>query len=128
MLAIASTVLILLYALVASSNENLFWTILAFTGVLFLIPYVFMGLAFLKLRKDDPDTPRPISVPGKVLPTVIAVINLAMLIFSIVAFLLPPEGEGMFYVVVQIAMIVVTQIICEVIISRSEKGKKQSRE
>lgn len=125
-LAIASTVLILFYALVANTNENLFWTILAFTGIIFLTPYVFMDLAFLKLRKDDPDTARPIAVPGKVLPTVVAVINLAMLVFSIGAFLLPPEGEGMPYVVIQVAMIVATQVICEVIISRAEKNKQSA--
>ncbi|MGQ0278719.1 APC family permease [Sphingopyxis sp. Q841] len=60
---IASAVLIL-YALLASSAEDLFWTIFAFSSVVFLLPYFLLFLSFLKLRRADPDTPRPYRVPG----------------------------------------------------------------
>lgn len=61
--AIASAVLIL-YALLASSAEDLFWTIFAFSSVVFLLPYFLLFLSFLKLRRADPHTPRPYRVPG----------------------------------------------------------------
>ncbi|MGX5713872.1 APC family permease [Sphingopyxis terrae subsp. ummariensis] len=60
---IASTVLVL-YALLVSSAEDLFWTIFAFSSVVFLLPYFLLFLSFLKLRRADPDTPRPYRVPG----------------------------------------------------------------
>ena len=125
-LAAASTALILLYALIASSNENLFWTILAFTGVIFLLPYIAMTISYIKLRREDQETERTIAIPGKTLPFVAAGIHLAMLAFSCVFFMLPPEGEGMTYMVILIGTIVGTQIIGEVIIARSAKRKAAS--
>jgi amino acid transporter len=61
---IASAVLIL-YAMLASSAEDLFWTIFAFSSVVFLLPYFLLFLSFLRLRRIDPDTPRPYRVPGR---------------------------------------------------------------
>lgn len=60
---IASVVLIL-YAMLASSAEDLFWTIFAFSSVVFLLPYFLLFLSFLKLRQIDANTPRPYRVPG----------------------------------------------------------------
>lgn len=60
---IASVVLVL-YALLAKSAEDLFWTIFAFSSVVFLLPYFLLFLSFLRLRRIDPDTPRPYRVPG----------------------------------------------------------------
>lgn len=60
---IASAVL-MLYAMLVSSAEDLFWTIFAFSSVVFLLPYFLLFLSFLKLRRIDPDTPRPYRVPG----------------------------------------------------------------
>lgn len=118
-LGIASTALLVLYGLIANSNEDLFWTILAFTGVIFLLPYVVLSVSYLKLRKDDPDAYRPFSVPGKVFPTIVGVVSLVMLIGSCVFFVLPPEGEGAMYLVIMVGTLVVSQVIGEIIIKRS---------
>ena len=125
-LAAASTALILLYALIASTNEDLFWTLLAFSGIIFLAPYIAMGVAYLKLRRDDPDTPRPIAIPGKVLPIICVVINIVMLAISEISFILPPEGETLAYTAMQVALVIGTQIIGEIIIARAAKNKQQA--
>jgi len=36
----------------------------AFSSVIFLLPYIVMMLAFVKLRRIDPNRPRPYRVPG----------------------------------------------------------------
>lgn len=121
---VASTALILFYAIVATSNENLFWTILAFTGIIFLAPYIVMTFAFLRTRKNDPDRERPFKVPGgKVFATICAVYHIAILIISCLSFLIPPEGEGIGYIVILIVSVVATQIVGEVILHRSMKNK-----
>ena len=44
--------------------ETLFWNLFAFSTVVFLLSYLVMAAAFLKLRYSDPDAPRPYRVPG----------------------------------------------------------------
>jgi amino acid transporter len=60
----AGTVMLLIYGFVAASNEDLFWSLFAFSGVIFFLPYIAMVLAFLALRRRDPAHPRPFRVPG----------------------------------------------------------------
>ena len=52
----------LVYGLVASSAEELFWTLLSIFAMIFMLPYVLMSLAFIKLRLHDP-RPRPFRLP-----------------------------------------------------------------
>ena len=59
-----STVVLVLYGFLAGSNEDLFWSLFAFSAVIFLLPYQGMFLAFIKMRLIDPDHPRPYRVPG----------------------------------------------------------------
>ncbi|MGC9961255.1 MAG: APC family permease [Acidimicrobiales bacterium] len=47
-----------------SSVETLFWNLFAFSSVVFMFCYLLMTAAFFKLRRKDPDTPRPYRVPG----------------------------------------------------------------
>ena len=61
--AIGSAVL-LVYGMMATSAEDLFWTTFAFSSVVFLLPYFLLFLSFLKLRRIDADLPRPYRVPG----------------------------------------------------------------
>ncbi|MGZ2923172.1 hypothetical protein [Pseudomonas aeruginosa] len=57
-----SIVVMLVYGLVASSAEELFWTLLSIFAMIFMLPYVLMSLAFIKLRLHDP-RPRPFRLP-----------------------------------------------------------------
>ncbi|WP_026892138.1 APC family permease [Lacrimispora aerotolerans] len=45
-------------------NQDLFWSFFALNLVMFLLSYLPVFPAFLKLRKIDPDTERPFKVPG----------------------------------------------------------------
>jgi amino acid transporter len=44
--------------------ETLFWNLFAFSTLVFLISYLVMAAAFVKLRYSDPDAHRPYQVPG----------------------------------------------------------------
>lgn len=61
---IVSTVVIIIYGFLAGSNEDLFWTLFAFSSIIFLLPYLMLYPAFLKLRSSDKDTIRPYTFPG----------------------------------------------------------------
>ena len=63
-LGVFSTLIIILYGTMAENSEDLFWDLFAFSGVIFMLPYLVMMLAFLKLRKTEPDAPRPYKVMG----------------------------------------------------------------
>ena len=45
-------------------NQDLFWTFFSLNLFAFLVSYLPMFPAFLKLREMDPNTPRPYKVPG----------------------------------------------------------------
>jgi glutamate:GABA antiporter len=61
---LVSTAVIVLYGLLAASAEDLFWTLFAFSSIVFLLPYLLMFAAFLALRRHDAQRPRPYRVPG----------------------------------------------------------------
>lgn len=58
------TILTATYGLLATSNEDLYWTLFSFTSMICLLPYVIDFQAFLKLRKSDTVTIRPYRFPG----------------------------------------------------------------
>ena len=53
-----------LFSLTGGSIDAVFWNLFAFSSVIFLLPYIVMMLAFGKLRRLDPNRPRPYRVPG----------------------------------------------------------------
>ncbi|MBP2620705.1 APC family permease [Streptococcus panodentis] len=65
-------------------NQDLFWAFFSLNLVMFLLSYVPVFPAFYRLRKIDPDTPRPFKVGGKdgflklmvILPMILIVISL----------------------------------------------------
>ena len=60
---ISSFLVIVNFALSEDANE-IFWTILAFSFVVFLMPYLWLFPSAVKLRKKDTETKRPYKVPG----------------------------------------------------------------
>jgi amino acid transporter len=88
-----STLVLLIYGFLAQSNEDLFWTMLAFSTVVLLLPYLALFPAFLKLRQVDPDTPRPFRFPGSNLfARIAAIVCEAFILLGIVLFFWTP-GE-----------------------------------
>jgi amino acid transporter len=62
-MGVVSTLLIILnYALSGDAND-IFWAIFSFASIVFMLNYLFMFPAALKLKYTD-DTPREYSVPG----------------------------------------------------------------
>ena len=83
--------MLLLYGLLAGSNEDLFWALFAFSGVLFLLPYVGMMLAFLHMRRVDGERHRPYRVPGgPILATVLSWVCILFLSIAILLFMVTP--------------------------------------
>ncbi len=90
---VVSTVVIVLYGFLAASAEELFWTLFAFSSIIFLLPYLALFPAFLKLRHSDPATPRPYRLPGgNVLAWIAAILCEIFIIQAIVFFVWVP-GE-----------------------------------
>ncbi len=61
--AISSAALVV-YGFIAESNAELFWSLFAFSAVIFIVPYLLLVVSFLKLRRIDPQRPRPYRFPG----------------------------------------------------------------
>lgn len=53
-----------LFSVTNGDIDALFWSLFAFSSIVFLLPYVAMSLAFLRLRATDPGAERPYRVPG----------------------------------------------------------------
>jgi amino acid transporter len=92
-LGLASSAILLVYATLATADEDLFWSLFAFSGVIFLLPYVAMMLAFVRLRRADPGTFRPFRAAPPGLAEAAALLCTLILLFSVVLFVWIP-GEG----------------------------------
>lgn len=66
-------------------DSSLFWSFFALNLVMLLLSYLPVFPAFLKLRKTDPDTPRPFRVPGgKYLLPLIAYVPFVLIIAAVI--------------------------------------------
>jgi amino acid transporter len=114
LMGIVSTVLLVLYGFMSGSNEDLFWSLFAFSAVIFLLPYEGMLMTFIKMRVTDPDHVRPYRVPGGLgVARLAAWICFAVLALSIVLFIYTP-GTGIDWAV--LAGVVVTLAFGEFVI------------
>lgn len=93
-MGLVGTAVLTLYGFLAGSKEDLFWSLFAFSAVIFLLPYLGMLLAFVKMRKADAEHPRPFAIPGGLLVArLLAYLCFAILSLSIFLFVYTP-GEG----------------------------------
>lgn len=121
LMGIVSTMLLVLYGLMSGSNEDLFWSLFAFSAVIFLLPYEAMLLTFIKMRITDPDHHRPYRVPGGLgMARLVAWTCFSVLALSIVLFTYTP-GEGMQWTV--LGGVLVTLAIGEVVIRFSQNHR-----
>ncbi|PKO00609.1 MAG: amino acid permease [Chloroflexi bacterium HGW-Chloroflexi-4] len=120
---IVSTVVIILYGFMAGNAEDLFWTLFAFSSMIFLMPYLALFPAFIKLRKSDPKIERPYRVPGgKVVAYILAVICELFIVQAVVLFVWVP-GQPMDWAFAAPVLIgvLITLVVGEVLISVSKK-------
>ncbi|TKB45375.1 APC family permease [Thalassotalea mangrovi] len=126
LLGIAASVLLLLYGMLAASNEDLFWSLFAFSGVIFILPYVAMCTAFIKIRETHIGTTGRIAEDGTFrfpgspgFVKACAYLCATVLSLTILLFIYVP-GEGMVWEVLWGSIAVI--VIGEVIISRNHKA------
>ncbi len=87
---LVSTSVIIIYAFFANTNDELFWSMFAFSSCVFLMPYLFMFPAYLKLRTTDADRTRPFRVPGNlVVQKVITTVCFLIVFQTVVLFIFP---------------------------------------
>ncbi len=80
---IVATVIVLIGALMPESD--LFWSFFALNLVMFLLAYIPIFPAFLKLRRTDPDTVRPFKVSGSYgFLRILALVPMVLIIVSII--------------------------------------------
>ncbi|MCF0145771.1 MAG: APC family permease [Eubacterium sp.] len=82
---VASIVVILSPVFTMIGMDSLFWSFFALNLVMFILSYVPVFPAFLKMRKIDPDRERPFKVPGgPVMIKILAIVPMVLIIVSII--------------------------------------------
>lgn len=88
---IVASILVIIAPLLPS--QDLFWSFFALNVVMLLLSYVAMFPAFIRLRKIDPDRPRPFKVKGgEGTLKVISYLPAILLILAIIATAVPLEN------------------------------------
>lgn len=121
-----STVVIVLYGFMAANAEDLFWSLFAFSSIVFLLPYLLVFPAFLKLRRTDADTPRPYRVPGN-RAAIVAMASICFLFaFQAIIFFVWVPGEGIDWSTAGpiVGGVVLTVIIGEIILALQGRHRK----
>jgi amino acid transporter len=120
---VISTLVLVVYGFIAGSNEELFWTLFAFSSIIFLLPYLALFPAFLKLRSVDSTKKRPFQVPGGMtVATVIAIVCEIFIIQAIVFFIwIPGEPIDWAYAGPVLIGVFVTIVLGEVLLWWSKK-------
>jgi len=120
-MGVFGTLALMLYGFLSTSNEDLFWSLFAFSAVIFLLPYIGMLFAFIKSRNVDTEIRRPYKVPGgNTAAKTLAYICIVILALSVVLFVYTP-GEGVQLPVLFGAFVMIA--IGEVLIRVAEKRK-----
>ena len=120
----SATVLMILYGVLANSNEDLFWSVFAFGAVIFFLPYLGLFAAFIKMRRADPDRHRPFRVPGgPPAAYLFAFVCSGILAVSIFLFTYVPGGGIQWPVLIGVVTLV---IVGELFIRYAEKEKANS--
>ncbi|MDO6563390.1 APC family permease [Amphritea sp. 1_MG-2023] len=122
--AAVSSASLLIYSLMANTAEDLFWSLMSFSAMIFLMPYVAMVLAFIKLRLTD-NTERPFRMPvSNSVAVVIAGFVVLNIIGGIVMFVyIPGEPIDWTFTLQVLGGIASSLIVGELIIRYCEKKK-----
>ena len=87
---IIATLVIIAYAVLARTNDELFWSVFAFSSTIFLLPYLLLFASFLRLRYKDPATPRLFRVKGNRLLIIMqAAIGMLFIFSALLLFIFP---------------------------------------
>ena len=103
---LATILLVFNFGLGGSAND-VFWTILSFSFVVFLLPYLWLFPAYIKLRLKDAKTVRAFTVPGKNVGMWISAILGEIFILAAII-LLFTEGDALYYITLIVGTILTT--------------------
>ncbi len=93
LMGIVGTTILLVYGVLVTTNADLFWSLFAFSAVIFLLPYIGLVLAFREMRRRDADRERPFRVPGgPVVANLMSLVCAAILAIAIFFFVYTPEA------------------------------------
>lgn len=120
---ISSLLVVINFSLSEDANE-IFWTILAFSFVVFLLPYLWLFPTAVKLRKKDTETERPYKVPGGNGGLIVSAAIGEIFMAASIAFLFLPN-ESYNPIVYYPTLIVGTIITAIIGIALYNKGRKQ---
>ncbi|PNH79409.1 APC family permease [Vibrio diazotrophicus] len=127
---LVSTAVIVVYALFANSNDELFWSIFAFSSCVFLMPYLFMFPAYLKLRMSDADRLRPFKAPGNMATqAAMTAICFVIILQAVVLFIFPDVISGTVdwqYTAPVLAGVIVTVVIGELLLKHAHSQTESS--
>nr|WP_157509074.1 APC family permease [Ferrimonas futtsuensis] len=120
---IVSTIVIVIYALFAGNADDLFWSVFAFSSCIFLLPYLMMFPAHVKLRLIDPDQERPFKVGGGLkMQWFYTIVCFLVILQAVVLFIFPELADlavDWSYTGPVLAGVIVTIAIGEVLASRA---------
>jgi glutamate:GABA antiporter len=119
---VVSSVVIILYGLLAANAEDLFWTLFKFSTIIFLLPYLLMFPAFIHLRRRESHAETAYTVPGGlVIATVLAIVCQLFIVQAIVLFVWVPGEPFLTYETLAIAIgTLLVLIIGEILIHRAQ--------
>ncbi len=89
---VISTLVLVAYGALPGSNDQYFWSLFAFASIVFLLPYLLLFPAFLKLRRSDPGTSRPYRFPGGMLSAWCATIICLLFVTQAIIFFIWVPG------------------------------------
>lgn len=129
LIGIIGTCLTIIYALMANSAEELFWTLFSFTSIIFLLPYIINFNAFLKLRKVDKDIKRPYKFPGPpIFGTFFARLSQLILAFTILVFFWVPGEPPDWSAIVPLLIGVLLALLIGELITRHSLKKQAAQD
>ncbi|MEF9972281.1 MAG: amino acid permease, partial [Oscillospiraceae bacterium] len=94
-MGVISTLLIILNFALSGDANDIFWTLLSFSMLVFLMTYLFIFPAAYKLRLKDPNTPRPYKIPGGNFGMLICVVLCEFFILLAIFFMFKDAGTGL---------------------------------
>ncbi len=117
-MGVVATAVIFGYGVLAQTTEDLFWSLFAFSSIVFLLPYLLLFPTFVRLRRTDANTPRPYRMPGPLMwLRLLAAICVLFIVQAIVFFVwVPGEPTDWAKAGPIIAGVIVTVVIGEIVI------------
>ncbi|HTX80005.1 MAG TPA: APC family permease, partial [Longilinea sp.] len=118
-----STLVLILYGLLPTSNDQYFWSLFAFGSIIYLLPYLAIFSAFLKLRHSDPDAARPYRFPGSYWVAWLATLVCMLFVIQAIVFFVWVPGlplDGLYAIPILIG-VVITFIAGELVLAHASK-------